>query len=139
MDETVWFPEEFVDFPGVIEGLGGLRYEYQPSRREGTRHLRNVRDAQNVQERRTLPVGWRRIVENHLLHMFVEKSGVKAQNAHYVFSVDSDGGRRGFFFGDDPLNGAQDVPDLHACHCSARPRSGPLDLRVVGSTYGLLG
>src|SRR5437762_9150091 len=96
MDRTVWFPEEFVDPPSVIEGLGGLRYKYQPSRREGARHLRNVRDAQNIQECRPLPVGCRRIVENHLLHMFVEESSVKAQNTHTFLPVHRDGWRRGF-------------------------------------------
>ena len=68
-----------------------------------------------------MPVGCRRIVENHLLHMFVEESSVKAQNAHTLFSVDSDGGRQGFFFRDDPLNGTQDVPNLHTCYGAARP------------------
>src|SRR5881409_3889182 len=105
MDRTVWFPEEFVDPPSVIEGLGGLRYEYQPSRREGSGHLRNVRDAQNVQERRTLPMGCRGIGQGHLLHVFVEKSRIEAQNTHTFLPVHRDGRRRGSFFSDDPLNG----------------------------------
>src|SRR5438552_15378223 len=121
MDRTVWFPEESVDPPSVIEGLGGVRYEYQPSRREGSGHFRNVRDAQNVQERRALQVGWRGIGQGHLLHVFVEKGSVKAQNAHTLLSVHSDGGRRGSILSNDPLNCAQDIPDLHARYGAARP------------------
>src|SRR5947207_15230952 len=91
-------PVQSVDFASIVERSGKIGQTNYTPRGKGARDLGNIRDPQDIEERRFLPVRCRRIVENQLLDPLVEEHGVKSENAHLSFAINGIKGGRDFFF-----------------------------------------